>query len=68
MLKRIIFLIVYALCLPLAAVSILATVVLVPVGIVMYIIRGDNGIDIFDFIFLPVEWTAGLPYKIMGED
>jgi hypothetical protein len=69
MIKRLLFVFVYALTLPIAIVCMLITVVIMPiVCLVLYIAIGDKDDTLMDLMYSPYMWAVNLPYKITGND
>lgn len=67
MIRRILFVIVYALCLPIVMIMAFSIVITGPIAIVIYIIKGDDQDTLMDFILAPFVWAIDLPYRIFGE-
>ena len=69
MVRRIISVIVFALCFPLIFPAAFFTALVMPIiALVIYIAKGDKDDTLIDFILAPFVWTINLPYKIMGKE
>jgi hypothetical protein len=65
-LRRILFVIVYAISLP---IYLLCGCLILPLGIAavfIYISKGDMDGKLIDMVTCPIEWGVNLPYKVMG--
>lgn len=69
MLKRILFVFVFIVNIPLFSLCCFVSVLIMPIiALFIYMVKGNEGNTLIDFIQGPVTWAINLPYKIMGHD
>jgi hypothetical protein len=66
--RRILFVVVYALCFPILMLSVFTIAITGIIALAIYIFNGDKDDTLVDFVQKPIAWAIDLPYKIMGED
>lgn len=65
MIKRLLFVIVYAICFPLIFPAVFSIIITLPIAGIIYIVKGDKEDVLMDFVTFPIQWVVDLPYKIM---
>lgn len=68
MLKRILSVIVWVICLPIVAVSAFSIIITGPLAVLIYLINGSDFDKLMGIFLGPFMWCVSLPYKIMGYD